>query len=116
MTVRKEGATGLLVMVMTKHEVFEVIRELQKIVQIISIPPKPPNSPITPENWCIRRCGWPGNCTDASTMRTDVQSVATAENASRNIRRDQKRPRRPDSPYRLETETAKCPRRWTVTP
>ena len=28
MTVRKEGATGLLVMVMTKHEVFEVVREL----------------------------------------------------------------------------------------
>ena len=28
MTVRKEGATGLLVMVMTNHEVFEVVREL----------------------------------------------------------------------------------------
>ena len=91
----------------------------EKISQTISIPQnslKRSNSPIGPENWCVGNVDGLGNRTNASTTRTDVQIIAAdtkmAEKTGRNIRRWQRRPRRPNSPYRLETETLKRPARW----
>ena len=48
-------------------------------------------------------------CRDTQNAGTDAK---TAENASKNVKMCQVRPRRPNSPCRIEIQTAKRPERW----
>ena len=80
------------------------------------IKPESSNSPVGTKFRCIGEAnGW-GSHADESNVCRDTQRVETdaktAENASRKVKIRQRRSRSPNSPYRLETETAKCPERW----
>jgi len=59
--------------------------------------PEPPNSPIGPKIRCQGEVDGSGNCADASTVRTDMQSVETnlkpTKDMSKNVRTSQLRPR-----------------------
>ena len=79
------------------------------------INPKTPNSPLSAK---IRRIGeadgW-GNHADVSGVCRDTQRIETdaktAENASKKVKTCQVRPRRPNSPCRVEIQTVKLPER-----
>ena len=78
--------------------------------------PKMPNSPVGAKIQRIGKAdGW-GNHADGSGVCRDTQCIETdtkpAKNASRNVKTHQRRSRRPNSPCRIEIETAKRPERW----
>ena len=94
-------------------------RRTAKTRKTISKTPNKPKMPNSPVGAKIRRIGeadgW-GNHADGSnacrdTQRTETHSK-TAENVNRKVKMCQVRPRRPNSPYRVEIETAKRPERW----
>ena len=80
------------------------------------IKPESPNSPVGMKIRCIGEAdGW-GTHADGSTVCRDTRRAGTdaktAENASKNVKMCQVRPRRPNSPCRIEIETAKRPEQW----
>ena len=78
--------------------------------------PKMPNSPIGPKIWRRGEGNSSGNHADESNVCRDTQRAETdsktAENASRKVKIRQVRPRRSNSPCRVEIETVKLPERW----
>ena len=77
--------------------------------------PKMPNSPVGAKILRIGKAdGW-GNHADGSTVCRDTRrierDVEMAENASKNVKTCQVRPRRPNSPCRVEIETPRHPGR-----
>ena len=86
-----------------------------KTISKTSNKPKPPNLPVGTNIWCIGEAdGW-GNHADGSDVCRDTQGVETdaktAENANGKVKTRQVRPRRPNSPCRVEIEMDKCPER-----
>ena len=87
-----------------------------KTISKALINPKTPNSPVSTKIWRIGEAdGW-GNHADGSDVCRDMQCVEadskTAENASRKGKIRQVRPRRPNSPCRVEIQMAKRPEQW----
>ena len=77
------------------------------------INPKMPNSSVGTKIQCIGEVDGSGNHADGSNVCRDMQCTKTdskmAENANRKVKTCQVRPRRPNSPCRVEIETDKCP-------
>ena len=74
-----------------------------------------PNSPIGLKIWHRGEGNGLGNHADGSDVCRDTQrtetDLKTAENANRKVKMYQVRPRRPNSPCRVEIETVKLPER-----
>ena len=94
------------------------VRRTAKTRETVSktlIKPKLPNSPVGTKIWRIGEADGSGNHADGSNVCRDTQRAATdtktAENASNNVKTCQVRPRRPNSPCRVEIEMVKLPER-----
>ena len=94
-------------------------RTTAKTRKTISKPPNKPKMPNSPVGAKIRRIGEAdglGNHADGSNVCWDTQragtDVKTAENMSKKVKTCQVRPRRPNSPCRVEIQTPKRPERW----
>ena len=102
------------------HSIRIDARTTEKITEDVSITPKKqklPNSPIGAKSQRIGEADGLGNRADGSMVCTDTQSVGTdaetetAKNASRNVRKRQRRPATQNSPLKVEIEAAKRPER-----
>ena len=94
-------------------------RTTAKTHKTISKPPNKPKMPNSPVGAKIRRIGKAdglGNHADGSNVCWDTQrtgtDVKTAENTSKKVKTCQVRPRRPNSPCRVEIQTPKRPKWW----